>query len=161
MPRRGAAVKSKTPREIASGREARSSKMTAALMTARRAQPLKGSVRAPGDKSISHRALILGALARGETQVEGLLEGEDVKRSAGAMRAFGAEVERLGEGAWRVVGRGVFAEPADVIDCGNAGTGVRLIMGTMATSPITARVRPVAVWLSRAFPQNSLLHVGN
>ena len=112
--------------------------MTAALMTARRAQPLKGSVRAPGDKSISHRALILGALARGETQVEGLLEGEDVKRSAGAMRAFGAEVERLGEGAWRVVGRGVFAEPADVIDCGNAGTGVRLIMGAAAGFGLSA-----------------------
>ena len=73
--------------------------MTAALMTARRAQPLKGSVRAPGDKSISHRALILGALARGETQVEGLLEGEDVKRSAGAMRAFGAEVETAADQA--------------------------------------------------------------
>ena len=78
--------------------------MTAAQMTARRAGPLKGVVRAPGDKSISHRALILGALAHGVTEVEGLLEGEDVRRSAAAMIAFGAVVERLGEGRWRVSG---------------------------------------------------------
>jgi 3-phosphoshikimate 1-carboxyvinyltransferase len=112
--------------------------MTAALMTARRARPLKGVVRAPGDKSISHRALILGALAHGLTEVEGLLEGEDVKASAGAMRAFGAGVERLGEGRWRVEGRGAFAEPADIIDCGNAGTGVRLIMGAAAGFGLSA-----------------------
>ncbi len=101
-------------------------------MTARRSGPLRGTVRAPGDKSISHRALILGALAHGVTEVEGLLEGEDVRRSAAAMTAFGAKVERLGEGRWRVEGKGGFSEPADVIDCGNAGTGVRLIMGAMA-----------------------------
>jgi 3-phosphoshikimate 1-carboxyvinyltransferase len=106
--------------------------MTAAQMTARRAGPLNGVTRAPGDKSISHRALILGALAHGVTEVEGLLEGEDVRRSAAAMSAFGAKVERLGEGRWRVEGRGGFEEPADVIDCGNAGTGVRLIMGAAA-----------------------------
>ena len=106
--------------------------MTAAQMTASRAGPLKGTVRAPGDKSISHRALILGALAQGETEVEGLLEGEDVRRSAAAMSAFGAQVERLGDGHWKVQGRGGFAEPTDVIDCGNAGTGVRLIMGAAA-----------------------------
>jgi 3-phosphoshikimate 1-carboxyvinyltransferase len=106
--------------------------MTAAALTARRAGPLKGRVRAPGDKSISHRALILGALASGVTEVEGLLEGEDVKRTAAAMASFGAGVGRLGDGRWRVEGRGGFAEPADVVDCGNAGTGVRLIMGAAA-----------------------------
>src|SRR6056297_576967 len=109
-------------------------------MTSRRAAPLRGEVRVPGDKSISHRALILGALAVGETTVTGLLEGQDVLDTAAAMRAFGAEVARTGEGAWSVHGVGVggFAEPAQVIDCGNSGTGVRLIMGAMATSPITA-----------------------
>src|SRR6056297_2583862 len=109
-------------------------------MTSRRAAPLRGEVRVPGDKSISHRALILGALAVGETTVTGLLEGQDVLDTAAAMRAFGAEVARTGEGAWSVhsVGVGGFAEPAQVIDCGNSGTGVRLIMGAMATSPITA-----------------------
>lgn len=112
--------------------------MTAAQMTARRAGPLKGVVRAPGDKSISHRALLLGALAEGVTEVEGLLEGEDVRRTAAAMIAFGAGVERLGEGRWRVTGNGAFAEPADVIDCGNAGTGVRLIMGAAAGFRLTA-----------------------
>jgi 3-phosphoshikimate 1-carboxyvinyltransferase len=95
-------------------------------------------VRAPGDKSISHRALILGALAKGETLIEGLLEGDDVLRTAAAMRAFGAEVSREGEGRWRVMGRGRLAEPTDVVDCGNAGTGVRLIMGAAAGFSITA-----------------------
>jgi 3-phosphoshikimate 1-carboxyvinyltransferase len=111
--------------------------MTAAHLTARRAGPLRGVVRAPGDKSISHRALILGALANGVTDIEGLLEGDDVRRTAAAMAAFGAGVERLGPsdhggGRWRVEGRGGFSEPADVVDCGNAGTGVRLIMGAAA-----------------------------
>jgi 3-phosphoshikimate 1-carboxyvinyltransferase len=111
--------------------------MTAAALIARRAGALKGRVRPPGDKSISHRAMILGALASGVTEVEGLLEGEDVKRTAAAMAAFGAGVERLGSsqqggGSWRVTGRGGFAEPVDVVDCGNAGTGVRLIMGAAA-----------------------------
>jgi 3-phosphoshikimate 1-carboxyvinyltransferase len=116
--------------------------MSAAQMTAqlvaKRAGPLKGVLRAPGDKSISHRALILGALAHGVTEVEGLLEGDDVKRTAAAMAAFGAGVERLGEGRWRVEGKGAFAEPTDVIDCGNAGTGVRLIMGAAAGFPLAA-----------------------
>ncbi len=109
-------------------------------MTARKSGPLKGVAEVPGDKSISHRALILGALSVGETKVTGLLEGQDVLDTAKAMRAFGAEVTRTGEGAWSVHGVGVggFSEPADVIDCGNSGTGVRLIMGTMATSAITA-----------------------
>ncbi|WP_411289095.1 3-phosphoshikimate 1-carboxyvinyltransferase [Phenylobacterium sp.] len=112
--------------------------MTAAGLTARRAGPLTGVVRAPGDKSISHRALILGALAHGVTDIEGLLEGDDVRRTAAAMGAFGAGVERLGEGRWRVEGRGGLAEPADIIDCGNAGTGVRLIMGAAAGFALTA-----------------------
>jgi len=112
--------------------------MSAAQLTARRAGPLKGVVRAPGDKSISHRALILGALANGVTEIEGLLEGDDVRRTAAAMAAFGAGVERRGEGRWRVEGRGSFSEPGDVIDCGNAGTGVRLIMGAAAGFDLAA-----------------------
>ncbi len=109
-------------------------------MIARKSEPLKGVAEVPGDKSISHRALILGAMAVGETKVTGLLEGQDVLDTAKAMRAFGAEVTRTGEGAWSVHGVGVggFGEPADVIDCGNSGTGVRLIMGAMATSAVTA-----------------------
>jgi 3-phosphoshikimate 1-carboxyvinyltransferase len=99
---------------------------------------LRGQARAPGDKSISHRALILGALASGETLIEGLLEGEDVLRTAEAMRAFGAGVERTGEGAWRVTGRGGFSAPVETIDCGNSGTGVRLIMGAAAGFPIAS-----------------------
>ncbi|THD59870.1 3-phosphoshikimate 1-carboxyvinyltransferase [Phenylobacterium sp.] len=112
--------------------------MTAASMTASHAGALTGRVRAPGDKSISHRALILGALATGVTEVEGLLEGEDVKRTAAAMAAFGAGAERLGEGRWRIEGRGGFTEPADIVDCGNAGTGVRLIMGAAAGFELSA-----------------------
>jgi 3-phosphoshikimate 1-carboxyvinyltransferase len=102
--------------------------------------PLIGDVVIPGDKSVSHRALILGALAVGETRIEGLLEGEDVLGTARAMQAFGADVVRDAAGVWHVHGVGVggFREPQDVIDCGNAGTGVRLIMGAMATTPITA-----------------------
>ncbi len=109
-------------------------------MIARRSGPLSGVAEVPGDKSISHRALILGALSVGETRVTGLLEGQDVLDTAKAMRAFGAEVTQHRPGEWSVFGVGVggFAEPADVIDCGNSGTGVRLIMGCMATSPLTA-----------------------
>jgi len=109
-------------------------------LTARASGPLRGAAAIPGDKSISHRALILGAMAVGETRITGLLEGQDVLDTGRAMAAFGAGVERTGEGAWRVCGVGVggFSEPADVIDCGNSGTGVRLIMGAMATTPIAA-----------------------
>jgi 3-phosphoshikimate 1-carboxyvinyltransferase len=108
-------------------------------MTARRGGALRGVAQVPGDKSISHRALILGALSVGETRISGLLEGQDVLDTAAAMQGFGAEVTQDGPGAWRVHGVGVggFAEPERVIDCGNSGTGVRLIMGAMATSPIT------------------------
>ncbi len=109
-------------------------------MTARAGGPLTGTAEVPGDKSISHRALILGALSVGETRVTGLLEGQDVLDTASAMRAFGAEISRDDSGEWHIhgVGTGGFAEPEDVIDCGNSGTGVRLIMGAMATTPITA-----------------------
>jgi 3-phosphoshikimate 1-carboxyvinyltransferase len=109
-------------------------------MTAHRSGPLSGVAEVPGDKSISHRALIFGAMAVGETKITGLLEGQDVLDTAKAMRAFGAEVTRHGAGAWSVHGVGVggFSEPADVIDCGNSGTGVRLIMGCMATTAMTA-----------------------
>ena len=109
-------------------------------MKSRKSGPLKGVAEVPGDKSISHRSLIFGAMAVGETRISGLLEGQDVLDTAKAMRAFGATVTRHGEGAWTVNGVGVggFREPEDVIDCGNSGTGVRLIMGTMATTPITA-----------------------
>ncbi|MDF1855987.1 3-phosphoshikimate 1-carboxyvinyltransferase [Pseudooceanicola sp.] len=109
-------------------------------MIAHGGAPLQGVAEVPGDKSISHRALILGALSIGETRITGLLEGQDVLDTAAAMRAFGAEVTQQGPGAWTVQGVGVggFAEPEQVIDCGNSGTGVRLIMGCMATSPISA-----------------------
>ena len=109
-------------------------------MIASKSGPLRGTASVPGDKSISHRALIFGAMAVGETRISGLLEGQDVLDTAKAMQAFGATVTRQGLGDWTVNGVGVggFQEPADVIDCGNSGTGVRLIMGTMATTPITA-----------------------
>ena len=109
-------------------------------MTSRPCGPLTGVAEVPGDKSISHRSLILGALCVGETRITGLLEGDDVLDTAMAMRAFGATVTDHGGGSWSVQGVGVggFAEPQGVIDCGNSGTGVRLIMGAMATSPIAA-----------------------
>lgn len=113
---------------------------TAIPMTSRKSGALKGTAAVPGDKSISHRSLIFGAMARGLTRVTGLLEGQDVLDTAKAMRAFGATVTQHGPGEWSVEGVGVggFTEPEDVIDCGNSGTGVRLIMGTMATSAMTA-----------------------
>jgi 3-phosphoshikimate 1-carboxyvinyltransferase len=102
--------------------------------------PLAGKVRVPGDKSISHRALILGALSVGETRISGLLEGEDVLNTARAMRALGAQVERTGEFAWSIRGVGVggFAQPPVPLDFGNSGTGCRLVMGAVAGCPITA-----------------------
>ncbi|MEB8387940.1 3-phosphoshikimate 1-carboxyvinyltransferase [Rhodobacteraceae bacterium KMM 6894] len=108
-------------------------------MRSEKCGPLHGVAEVPGDKSISHRALILGAMAVGETRITGLLEGQDVLNTGRAMRAFGAEVTDLGGGAWSVhgVGIGGFCEPDNVIDCGNAGTGVRLLMGAMATSDMT------------------------
>lgn len=112
--------------------------MSSAGLKSAPAGALRGIVRAPGDKSISHRSMILGALASGTTTVEGLLEGDDVLATARAMRGFGARVEQEGVGRWRIEGKGGFEEPADVIDCGNAGTGVRLIMGAAAGFPLCA-----------------------
>jgi 3-phosphoshikimate 1-carboxyvinyltransferase len=123
-------------------------------LTARRSGPITGRLRVPGDKSISHRALILGAMTVGETAITGLLEGEDVHRTAAAMRALGARVTRGEDGIWRVRGVGVggFAEPAAPLDFGNSGTGCRLAMGAVAGSPVTVtfdgdaslRSRPMA-----------------
>jgi 3-phosphoshikimate 1-carboxyvinyltransferase len=109
-------------------------------LEARASGPLTGRARVPGDKSISHRALILGALSVGETRISGLLEGEDVLNTAKSMRALGAKVERTGDFAWRVHGVGVagFAQPAAPLDFGNSGTGCRLVMGAVAGCPITA-----------------------
>jgi len=130
---------------------------TVTPLAARRSAGLKGRVRVPGDKSISHRALILGALTVGETRIEGLLEGEDVINTGKAMRALGANVERVGEGAWRVQGVGVagFAQPAKALDFGNSGTGCRLVIGAVAGCPITATFDGDASLRSR--PQRRVL----
>ena len=110
------------------------------VMRALSSSSLKGVVSIPGDKSISHRSLILGALAIGQTRITGLLEGQDVLDTAKAMVAFGAVVEKNDQSEWLVDGVGVggFAEPSNVVDCGNSGTGVRLIIGAMSTTPINA-----------------------
>ncbi len=117
-------------------------------------EALSGTARVPGDKSISHRALMIGVLAVGESEIHGLLEGEDVLRTAAAMRALGAEIARGDDGAWRVWGRGIggLSAPEDVLDMGNSGTGARLLMGVLASHPLTAvmtgdaslRSRPMA-----------------
>jgi 3-phosphoshikimate 1-carboxyvinyltransferase len=109
-------------------------------LTARRGGPLQGRARVPGDKSISHRALILAALTVGQSTVTGLLEGEDVLRTAAAMRALGARLDRGGDGVWRIRGVGVggFAQPAGPLDFGNSGTGCRLALGAVAGCPVTA-----------------------
>jgi 3-phosphoshikimate 1-carboxyvinyltransferase len=101
--------------------------------------PLAGRIRVPGDKSISHRALMLGSLAVGRTRIAGLLEGEDVLRTAEAMRRMGAGIVCEADGDWVVDGVGVggLAEPDDIIDLGNSGTGARLLMGVVAGHPIT------------------------
>jgi 3-phosphoshikimate 1-carboxyvinyltransferase len=102
--------------------------------------PLSGSVRVPGDKSISHRALMFAAMAVGESRVEGLLEGEDVMATAAAMRAMGADIERLDPGRWRINGVGVggLLQPHQALDMGNSGTSTRLLMGLVSTHPVTA-----------------------
>ena len=104
------------------------------------AGPLKGRIRVPGDKSISHRSLMFGALAVGETRVTGLLEGEDVMATAAALRAMGATIVRDYEGAWRIYGVGVggLLQPEAPLDMGNSGTSTRLLMGLVASHPITA-----------------------
>lgn len=105
-------------------------------LTASRSEALSGSITVPGDKSMSHRALILGGLASGETRISGLLEGDDVLHTADAVRELGAEVERVSPGEWRVRG-GPWHSPERPIDCGNSGTGARLLMGAVAGFPIT------------------------
>ncbi len=112
--------------------------MAQAGLRARPARALRGLAKVPGDKSISHRALILGAIATGETIIDGLLEGEDVLATAAAMATFGAEVSRMGDGRWRVTGQGGLTEPSRVIDCGNSGTGARLMIGAAAAYPLAA-----------------------
>jgi 3-phosphoshikimate 1-carboxyvinyltransferase len=108
-------------------------------LAARRNGPLKGDITVPGDKSISHRSLMFGALAVGETRIDGLLEGEDVLCTAAAMRALGAEVTQLAPGSWSVHGAGIggLREPDQALDLGNSGTAARLLMGLVATHPIT------------------------
>jgi 3-phosphoshikimate 1-carboxyvinyltransferase len=108
------------------------------LFARRPARGLSGSAAVPGDKSISHRALMFGALAVGQTRITGLLQGEDVLCTAVAMRALGASVEREAAGVWRVAGRGIggLTEPADVLDMGNSGTAARLLCGILASHPI-------------------------
>ena len=123
-------------------------------LKSRRCGPLHGTVAIPGDKSVSHRALILGALTVGQTRITGLLEAQDVLDTAEALSSFGAHFTRHDIGRWSVWGTGVggWAEPSNVLDFGNSGTGSRLVMGAMATTPITAvftgdnslRARPMA-----------------
>jgi 3-phosphoshikimate 1-carboxyvinyltransferase len=110
------------------------------LVSHRAAAPLAGRISVPGDKSISHRALMFGALAVGETRITGLLEGEDVLRTAAAMRALGAAVTHDADGTWRVAGRGIggLTEPADVLDMGNSGTAARLLCGVLASHELFA-----------------------
>lgn len=129
------------------------SALLSGAVRARPATELSGRLRAPGDKSISHRSLILGGLARGETRISGLLESEDVLNTGKAMASLGAQVERTGEGQWIVQGRaGQLNAPDEPLDCGNSGTGVRLLMGVVAGAGVDAEfigdeslsVRPMA-----------------
>ena len=116
--------------------------MPSPLSAARPAAPLAGVVPVPGDKSISHRALMLGALAIGRTEITGLLEGEDVLATAAALRGMGAAIVRAEDGRWLVDGVGLsgLAEPDNVIDLGNSGTSARLLLGILASHPFTAFV---------------------
>ncbi|HNQ91660.1 MAG TPA: 3-phosphoshikimate 1-carboxyvinyltransferase [Alphaproteobacteria bacterium] len=109
-------------------------------LTARKSGPLNGTARIPGDKSMSHRALMFGALAEGETMISGLLEGEDVFNTAGAMRAMGAKISKGDDGLWRCFGQGLgnLTEPDQILDMGNSGTSTRLLMGIVAGHPISA-----------------------
>src|SRR6202048_3496848 len=107
---------------------------------ARRGGPLAGAIRVPGDKSISHRALMLGALAIGRTEISGLPEGEDVLATAAALCRLGATVTAAGDGRWEVDGIGIggLAEPEDLLDLGNSGTAARLLLGILGNHTITA-----------------------
>ena len=110
-------------------------------LTARAAGPLKGNVRVPGDKSISHRALMFGALATGVTRLTGLLEAEDVLNTAKALQALGAPIEKVGD-EWRITGRGVggLRQPDGPLDFGNSGTGTRLMLGVIAGHDMTVQI---------------------
>lgn len=121
------------------------------ILVSRIADALTGTARVPGDKSVSHRALMFGALAAGETRITGLLEGEDVLVTAAAMRALGSHVERSDDGVWRVLGCGLgaLAEPDGVLDMGNSGTAARLLLGLLATHPITTTMTGDASLRSR------------
>jgi 3-phosphoshikimate 1-carboxyvinyltransferase len=112
-----------------------------APLTAHRSNALSGRVRVPGDKSISHRALMFGALATGRTRITGLLEGQDILSTAGALQAMGCPIAKVGA-AWEVLGRGVggLDAPDGDIDFGNAGTGIRLMMGVIAGHDMTVRL---------------------
>ncbi len=114
--------------------------ITRPLQARRTARPLRGTIRVPGDKSISHRALMFAGLAVGETRIQGLLEGEDVLCTAAAMRALGAEVIQDAPGQWRVAGRGIggLVEPDNVLDMGNSGTAARLLCGVLASHDLFA-----------------------
>jgi 3-phosphoshikimate 1-carboxyvinyltransferase len=110
-------------------------------LTAKACGPLRGRVRPPGDKSISHRAFIVGLLSVGETRVSGLLEGEDVLNTGRACAQLGARIERIAEGSWTIRGMGLgsILEPKETLDFGNAGTGSRLMMGLVGGHGVTAR----------------------
>ena len=124
---------------------------------------LTGTLTVPGDKSISHRALMIGALAVGETTITGLLEGEDVLATAAAMQQLGAEIEQK-EGTWHVTGRGIggLIEPAGVLDLGNSGTAARLLMGVLASHDLTATMTGDASLSSRPMERvmEPLRHIG-
>lgn len=131
------------------------------------ATSLKGTVTVPGDKSISHRALMIGALAVGKTTITGLLEGEDVLATAAAMRQLGAEIsceEGSGGNIWQVIGRGIggLIEPAGVLDLGNSGTAARLLMGVLASQGMTATLTGDASLSSRPMERvmEPLRHIG-
>ena len=119
-----------------------------APLSAHRSGALKGIAQVPGDKSISQRALILGALAEGKTRISGLLESGDVHSTGRALRGFGAELTAQGPGRWLVRGTGVgnWQNPKTELDFGNSGTGSRLVMGAMVTTPITAMTAPFPCW---------------
>ena len=112
---------------------------TDTTIQALKSQHLTGTYKIPGDKSISHRALMFGALAIGNTYIHGLLESDDILGTVGFVRALGAKVTRLPNGQWHVAGVGLsgLQEPSQILDMGNSGTGVRLAMGMVATHPIT------------------------
>ena len=127
------------------------------VWTSRPVKSLRGTVRAPGDKSCSHRALIFGGLAEGTSRFSGLLEGDDVLRTGQAMAALGADVKRLGGGDWEVTGVGArgLSSPQGILDFGNSGTGSRLMMGVMAGHDLTAELTGDKSLCSR--PMNRIL----